>query len=120
MEMPFGVEPDIPSEAELPIRAVVASGLARESTQRATTVEHARSAQHMAARASVQRTIRAQGRGGERNLPVTRPDRHTSTVTRRRSALLDHRSGFQPDRLVMWAMVLGIALMFMALLSSAI
>lgn len=120
MEMPFGVEPDIPSEAERPIRAVAVSGLARDSTRRATTVDHARSAQHKTARAAIQRTIRIQGRGSERNLPVTRPNRHSSTVTRRRSALLDHRSGFQPDRLVMWAMVLGLALMFMALLSSAI
>lgn len=66
------------------------------------------------------RTIRIEGRGAERNLPVTGRDRYAATATRRRSSsLLNHRSDFEPDRLAMWAMLLGVALVAVAILSSS-
>ena len=98
MERPFGVD---------------------ASTQPARTIEAAGS-QLTLAGGAIPRTARIQGRRAERNLPVTRPAGYGSTGTRRRSALLDHRMGFEPDRLAMWAMVLGIVLMVMALLSSSL
>ncbi len=62
------------------------------------------------------RTIHIQGRGAERHLPAARP--YSSAASRRRRSLLDEYSGFQPDRLAMWAMLLGVALMAVAILSS--
>lgn len=39
---------------------------------------------------------------------------------RRTSYLLDHGAGFRPDRLAMWAMLLGVALMAVAILSTGL
>jgi hypothetical protein len=69
---------------------------------------------------AARRTNRIQGRGAERNLPVAARDHYAPTPARRRSPLLDHRSGFQPDRLAMWAMLLGIVLVAVAILSSSL
>jgi hypothetical protein len=56
------------------------------------------------------RTVRIQGRGAERNLPVT-PSRD-----RRRPS---HESAyFRPDKLAMWAVVLGFLLVLAAILSA--
>jgi hypothetical protein len=50
-------------------------------------------------------TIR--GNGAERNLPVTRP------------TLRGHeRPGFQPDRAAMWAVILGLVLILVAVASA--
>jgi hypothetical protein len=50
------------------------------------------------------RTIRIGGSGSERNLPYT-PVRY-------------QRSGFSPDRLAMWAVLLGFLLVLVAILSA--
>jgi hypothetical protein len=56
------------------------------------------------------RTIRIQGRGAERHLPVP------SSRQRRRPA---HESAyFRPDKLAMWAVVLGLLLVLAAILSA--
>lgn len=62
---------------------------------------------------------RSQGRAAERNLPAARP--YSSAASRRRHhSPLDDYSGFRPDRLAMWAMLLGVALMAVAILSSGL
>lgn len=60
----------------------------------------------------IRRTIKIQGRGAERNLPL--PD-----ATRRRPAVRAYeRAGFRPDRLAMWAVILGFLLVFVAVISA--
>lgn len=56
------------------------------------------------------RTVRIQGRGAERNLPVSQPTRRTPVA--------HHRVGSSPDRLAMWAVLLGFLLVLVAVLSS--
>lgn len=59
------------------------------------------------------RTITIQGRGAERNLPLP------SEASRRRAARRAHeRSGFRPDRAAMWAVLLGLLLVLVALTSA--
>jgi hypothetical protein len=41
-------------------------------------------------------------------------------VARRRTSLLDPSGGFEPDRLAMWAMFLGLALVAVAILSNGL
>jgi hypothetical protein len=64
------------------------------------------------------RTVHIQGRGAERNLPVSPFTGRSAAVARRRTSLLDPSGGFEPDRLAMWAMLLGVALVAVAILSS--
>lgn len=58
------------------------------------------------------RTVKIQGRGAERNLPVPDPAR------RRSSRRAYERTGFRPDRLAMWAVVLGFMLVVVAIASA--
>jgi hypothetical protein len=61
---------------------------------------------------SERRTVTIQGRGAERNLPW--PD-----ASRRRPQRRVHeRAGFKPDRIAMWAVLLGILLVLVAVLSA--
>lgn len=62
--------------------------------------------------AAAPRTVRIQGRGAERNLPLP------AGSARRRSRPLHQRSGFSPDRIAMWAMFLGLLLVLVAAISS--
>lgn len=62
--------------------------------------------------APVRRTIKIQGRGAERNLPF--PDSSQRRPPRRAY----ERSGFRPDRLAMWAVMLGFVLVLIAILSA--
>jgi hypothetical protein len=56
------------------------------------------------------RTVRIQGRGAERNLPV---------ASSRQRARRPHESAyFKPDRLAMWAVLLGFMLVAAAMLSA--
>jgi hypothetical protein len=57
------------------------------------------------------RTIRIQGRGAERNLPWPDPYRRPQ----RRAY---ERAGFRPDRVAMWAVLLGLLLMLVAIASA--
>lgn len=57
------------------------------------------------------RTIKIQGRGAERHLPVPDPAR------RRPQRRPYERAGFRPDRVAMWAVVLGLLLLLVALAS---
>lgn len=58
------------------------------------------------------RTVTIRGRGAERNLPW--PD-----ASRRRPARRAYeRAGFKPDRVAMWAVLLGILLVFVAIASA--
>jgi hypothetical protein len=62
--------------------------------------------------APVRRTVKIQGRGAERNLPL--PD-----ATRRRPPRRPYeRHGFRPDRVAMWAVLLGFLLVLVAILSA--
>jgi hypothetical protein len=62
---------------------------------------------HPRAPEGARRTVRIQGRGAERNLPVQRP-------TLRRH----ERPGFQPDRAALWAVMLGVLLILVAAASA--
>jgi hypothetical protein len=53
------------------------------------------------------KTVTIRGRGAERDLPVARP-------TLRRH----ERPGFQPDRAAMWAVILGLVLILVAVASA--
>jgi|GEM_PF-2273089 len=56
------------------------------------------------------RTVRIQGRGAERNLPQPQ--------LRRASPRRAHeRAGFRPDRVAMWAVLLGFVLVLVAMAS---
>ena len=57
------------------------------------------------------RTVKIQGRGAERNLPVPDP------LRRRPTRRAYERAGFRPDRVAMWAVVLGIMLILVAVAS---
>jgi hypothetical protein len=57
------------------------------------------------------RTIVITGHGAERNLPTRRPRRESSLR-------LHERSGFRPDRIALWAFLLGLALVLGATTSS--
>jgi hypothetical protein len=57
------------------------------------------------------RTVKIQGRGAERNLPLPDPVRRAP----RRSY---ERAGFRPDRLAMWAVMLGFVLVLVAIVSA--
>jgi hypothetical protein len=58
------------------------------------------------------RTVKIQGRGAERNLPL--PDSSRRRPPRRAY----ERTGFRPDRLAMWAVVLGLLLVVIAIISA--
>ncbi len=53
------------------------------------------------------RTVTIRGYGAERNLPVARP-----TVRRH------ERPGFRPDRAALWAVILGVVLILVAVASA--
>jgi hypothetical protein len=55
----------------------------------------------------IRRTVTIRGYGAERNLPVAR------TTMRRHE-----RPGFRPDRIALWALLLGICLILVALASA--
>jgi hypothetical protein len=57
------------------------------------------------------RTVKIQGRGAERNLPV--PDARPRPPRR-----AYERHGFRPDRVAMWAVLLGFLLVLVAVLSA--
>jgi hypothetical protein len=59
----------------------------------------------------VRRTVKIQGRGAERNLPWPDPNRRPP----RRPY---ERHGFRPDRVAMWAVLLGLMLVLVAVLSA--
>lgn len=73
--------------------------------------DHPRPARPMTA-PPVRRTVKIQGRGTERNLPLPDPAR------RRPSRRSYERAGFRPDRLAMWAVVLGFLLVVVAIASA--
>ena len=58
------------------------------------------------------RTVKIQGRGAERNLPL--PD----SSRRRPQRRAYERTGFRPDRLAMWAVMLGFLLVLIAIVSA--
>jgi hypothetical protein len=57
------------------------------------------------------RTVKIQGRGAERNLPWP------ETTRRRPPRRAYERAGFRPDRLAMWAVMLGLLLVLVAVIS---
>jgi hypothetical protein len=59
----------------------------------------------------VRRAVKIQGRGAERNMPW--PD-----ATRRPPRRPYERHGFRPDRVAMWAVLLGLLLVLVAVLSA--
>lgn len=59
----------------------------------------------------VRRTVKIQGRGAERNLPEP-------GATRRPARRPYERHGFRPDRVAMWAVLLGLLLVLVAVLSA--
>jgi hypothetical protein len=59
------------------------------------------------------RTIKIQGRGAERNLPWP-----GEGARRRPSRTLHERAALRPDRVAMWAVFLGLLLVFVAALSA--
>jgi hypothetical protein len=58
------------------------------------------------------RTVKIQGRGAERNLPLTYDSR------RRPPRRAYERTGFRPDRVAMWAVMLGFVLVLIAIISA--
>jgi len=62
------------------------------------------------------RTVTIRGQGGERRAPRTGAD--TSGSERRRSPRAHERSGFRPDKVAMWAVLLGVMLVLAAATSS--
>ncbi len=63
--------------------------------------------------APLRRTVRIQGRGAERHLPWP-----GEGVRRRPARAIHERAGFRPDRLAMWAVLLGLLLVLVAAISS--
>jgi hypothetical protein len=55
--------------------------------------------------------VKIQGRGAERNLPWP------ETTRRRPPRRAYERAGFRPDRLAMWAVMLGLLLVLVAVIS---
>jgi hypothetical protein len=55
--------------------------------------------------------VKIQGRGAERHLPLP------ETSRRRPPRRAYERSGFRPDRLAMWAVLLGFLLVLVAIVS---
>ena len=55
------------------------------------------------------RTVTITGRGAERNLPWP-----SSASARRGARRVHERAGFKPDRVAMWAVFLGLLLLFVA------
>jgi hypothetical protein len=73
------------------------------ATERTATLRPAPAQQPAPAR----RTVTIRGHGAERNLPVARP------------ALRRHeRPGFRPDRAALWAVILGLVLILVAVASA--
>jgi hypothetical protein len=103
---PYGVDPP-------------ASG-ARDMLSPVPPSDPGESADPLSGSPPARRTIRIQGRGAERNLPVTRPEGYAPAASRSRASLLDPGNGFEPDRVAMWAMLLGVALLAVAILSSSL
>jgi hypothetical protein len=67
----------------------------------------------LAPEAPIRRTVTITGRGAERNLPWP------TDSSRRRSARRPHeRAGFKPDRVAMWAVLLGVLLVLVAVASA--
>ena len=102
-------QPLVAVGGEEPVRALAPRPAARpdEQTRRArlAAVEPARTQP-----AGARRTIRIQGRGAERNLPVSSSRRHTRRA---------HESAyFRPDKLAMWAVLLGFLLVAAAMVSA--
>lgn len=60
----------------------------------------------------VRRTVTIQGRGAERNLPWS------GSSGRRPQRRVHERAGFKPDRIAMWAVLLGLLLVLVAVLSA--
>jgi len=58
------------------------------------------------------RTVTIRGRGAERNLPL--PDASRRRAPRRAY----ERTGFRPDRVAMWAVLLGVLLVLVAVISA--
>jgi hypothetical protein len=101
--------PRAESSVAISPRFQIASGGPAEAATRARA-ETAASA-HGETVPPARRTIKIQGRGAERNLPL--PD-----ATRRRPQQRPYeRAGFRPDRLAMWAVILGFLLVFVAVVS---
>ena len=89
----------------------------RMSAEPPTPVVPAASAQAGAASAQAgaapaRRIVKIQGRGAERNLPL--PDSSRRRPPRRAY----ERTGFRPDRLAMWAVMLGFLLVLIAIVSA--
>ena len=59
------------------------------------------------------RTVKIQGRGAERNLIYSSRRSH-----RRPSERRHERAGFKPDRVAMWAVLLGVLLIVVAAMSA--
>jgi hypothetical protein len=55
----------------------------------------------------IRRTVTIRGYGAERNLPMARPTRHRH-----------ERPGFAPDRAALWAVLLGLCLILVAVASA--
>jgi hypothetical protein len=87
-----------PASAAPPVRALAST--AQPVTHQAGTAVPGR------------RTVTIQGRGAERNLPW--PDASRRRPQRR----MHERAGFRPDRVAMWAVMLGILLVLIAVLSA--
>jgi hypothetical protein len=121
---PFGVDAastiDAPFEVDAPFSIAAPVDIDAGTATRSTTSAHQfKSPEPVPTAVPARRTVRIQGRGAERNLPVTVRGPYGTAPKRRRSSLLDHTSGFEPDRLAMWAMLLGVALVAVAILSSS-
>jgi hypothetical protein len=66
-----------------------------------------------AATVTERRTVTIRGRGAERNLPWP-----GESPRRRPARAAYERHGFKPDRMAMWAMVLGLLLVLIAVISA--
>ena len=108
--------PDRPVVAVAPVSAGRTSGDPGRATSvpaaaRAATASD--SARRTTAPIPARRTVTIRGRGAERNLPWP-----GESSRRRPPRPLHERSGFRPDRMAMWAMVLGLLLVLIAVISS--
>ncbi|MFL5822956.1 MAG: hypothetical protein ACJ764_05885 [Solirubrobacteraceae bacterium] len=98
------VRPVRAASAPRPTRATPTAQVRPLRADDVSAIERRESAVTLRAAPEVRRTIRIEGRGVERNLRYT-PARH-------------ERIGFSPDRLAMWAVLLGFLLVLVATLSS--
>ena len=110
---PYGVDP--PAELETPFGV----DLSEADSFGESTVDRLGGVSTVAELAHPAQIAHIQGRGAERNLPVSRPEARLPMAARRRT-MVERASGFEPDRLAMWAMFLGVALAAMAILSSSL